>query len=138
MVFGVPSVVIGMLIREACYRPMGRLFTFQIAIRPNHKIIDTGPYGIVRHPSYTGAIFLITGGVFVAIGPQAYIRSCGLMSSSITLKVLAWVWTVYSSYILYSLLRRGPVEDRGLHDHFGKEWENYASRVPYMYIPGVI
>jgi protein-S-isoprenylcysteine O-methyltransferase Ste14 len=27
-----------------------------------HKVISTGPYGIVRHPMYSGAIFLFTGG----------------------------------------------------------------------------
>ena len=34
-------------------RALGRLFRFELAILPGHKLIKHGPYSVVRHPSYT-------------------------------------------------------------------------------------
>ncbi|KIJ50365.1 hypothetical protein M422DRAFT_147022, partial [Sphaerobolus stellatus SS14] len=42
LVIGFLSLVIGMLIHLVCYHAMGKHFTFQITIRPNHQLIDTG------------------------------------------------------------------------------------------------
>ncbi|KIJ41717.1 hypothetical protein M422DRAFT_229527 [Sphaerobolus stellatus SS14] len=131
-------IAIGRSIREACYSSLGKFFTIEIAIRPNHELVDTGPYGIVRHPSYTGGIFLVAGGILAGIGSDSYLNSCGWMSTSILLNALALSWAAYTSFLLYSLLRRGPVEDHILYERFGKDWESYARRVPYMYIPGII
>jgi len=36
------------------------------------------------------------------------------------------------------MITRLPVEDEFLHKHFGKEWEEYARRVSYRMIPGII
>ncbi|KAJ8509106.1 hypothetical protein ONZ45_g8690 [Pleurotus djamor] len=44
------------LYRRHCFAVLGRHFTFDLAIRKNHKLITSGPYSIVRHPSYTCAL----------------------------------------------------------------------------------
>ncbi|TCU72522.1 isoprenylcysteine carboxyl methyltransferase (ICMT) family protein [Bradyrhizobium sp. R2.2-H] len=46
---------------------LGKFWSNTITHKEDHRVIDTGPYGIVRHPIYTGLIFgmLVTG---VAIG----------------------------------------------------------------------
>ncbi|CAF4350854.1 unnamed protein product, partial [Rotaria sordida] len=31
---------------------LGAFFTFELTIRSTHKLIKTGPYAYVRHPSY--------------------------------------------------------------------------------------
>jgi protein-S-isoprenylcysteine O-methyltransferase Ste14 len=36
---------------------LGDLWSGTIARKEGHRIIDTGPYGLVRHPIYTGIIF---------------------------------------------------------------------------------
>jgi protein-S-isoprenylcysteine O-methyltransferase Ste14 len=33
----------------------------EAAIAANHRLVDTGPYRIVRHPSYTGALMAFLG-----------------------------------------------------------------------------
>ncbi len=38
---------------------LGRLWSASITLKPDHKVVDTGPYGIVRHPMYTGAFVSI-------------------------------------------------------------------------------
>jgi protein-S-isoprenylcysteine O-methyltransferase Ste14 len=40
---------------------LGRFFTVNVAIAANHRLIDTGPYRFVRHPSYTGALMAFLG-----------------------------------------------------------------------------
>lgn len=60
-VFGTLLTGLGGYIRYRCYRALGRLFTFEMSIRNDHKLITDGPYGIVRHPGYTGILFTITG-----------------------------------------------------------------------------
>ena len=53
--------ILGGLIRYTCYRALGRMFTFEMSIRRNHKLIMSGPYAIVRHPSYVGSILVVSG-----------------------------------------------------------------------------
>lgn len=36
---------------------LGRLWSGQVTRKTDHRIVDTGPYGIVRHPIYTGILF---------------------------------------------------------------------------------
>ena len=57
-------VVSGAVIRYWCrFREMGRHFTFHITLLENHKLVTTGPYSIVRHPSYAGTILMAVGQV---------------------------------------------------------------------------
>jgi len=46
---------------------LGRLWSNGITRKENHRVVDTGPYGLVRHPIYTGQIFaILTTGIAVA------------------------------------------------------------------------
>jgi protein-S-isoprenylcysteine O-methyltransferase Ste14 len=35
---------------------LGRLWSSSVTKKPDHRVVDTGPYAIVRHPIYTGII----------------------------------------------------------------------------------
>ena len=35
---------------------LGRTWSWGVTIKQSHRIVDTGPYGLVRHPIYTGVI----------------------------------------------------------------------------------
>ncbi|KAF8487789.1 hypothetical protein JB92DRAFT_3254663 [Gautieria morchelliformis] len=48
----------GALIRLWCFKALGTLVTYQITTRPDHKLITSGPYAIVHHPSYTRMVLL--------------------------------------------------------------------------------
>src|SRR6266550_9637846 len=58
---------------------LGRFWSNAITHKEGHQVIDTGPYGLVRHPIYTGLIFgmLVTG---VAVGTVTAILGAVLIS----------------------------------------------------------
>jgi len=35
---------------------LGRLWSSAVTRKQNHRVVDTGPYGLVRHPIYTGIL----------------------------------------------------------------------------------
>ncbi|KAF8512161.1 hypothetical protein BU17DRAFT_54172, partial [Hysterangium stoloniferum] len=123
---------IGGLIRIWCYKALGTLFTLEITIRPNHKLVTWGPYAYLRHPSYTGILFLTSGTVLTTLGANDYANTCGIMA-----KFPDESWGVWAFYVIYALFSRGPVEDAELKKAFGKEWCDYAQRVVYRCIPGI-
>jgi protein-S-isoprenylcysteine O-methyltransferase Ste14 len=46
---------------------LGRFWSNAITRKEGHRVIDTGPYGLVRHPIYTGLIAaMLATGVAVA------------------------------------------------------------------------
>lgn len=56
---------------------LGRLWSGSVTRKRDHRIVDTGPYGFVRHPIYTGLIFaaFATGmlrGTMVALAGAAF------------------------------------------------------------------
>ena len=51
----------GAVIRILSYRALGHMFTFEMTIRRDHKLVTTGPYAWVRHPGYTGILCFVVG-----------------------------------------------------------------------------
>ena len=53
---------------------LGQLWSAFVTRKSDHHIIDTGPYGIVRHPIYTGiivatiAVAIVKGTLFAVAG----------------------------------------------------------------------
>jgi len=133
---GVTLLSIGVLIRIWCYKALGTLFTYEITIRPDHKLVTWGPYAYVRHPSYTGSLFLLSGTVVTTLGASSYANTCGIMTN-FTIRWVLRLWGVWTFYVIYALFSRGPVEDAELKKAFGKEWSDYARRVAYRCIPGI-
>jgi protein-S-isoprenylcysteine O-methyltransferase Ste14 len=60
-VCGFLLTVLGGYVRFRCYRELGHLFTFEMSIRKDHRLITIGPYSIVRHPGYAGVLFTMGG-----------------------------------------------------------------------------
>jgi protein-S-isoprenylcysteine O-methyltransferase len=58
---GVAVMIGGLLIRWYSIIYLGRFFTVNVAIIADHRLIDTGPYRRIRHPSYTGALLAFLG-----------------------------------------------------------------------------
>ncbi|OBZ67953.1 hypothetical protein A0H81_12487 [Grifola frondosa] len=109
----------GGFIRIQCYRTLGRFFTYELALRNNHRLVTSGPYGVARwdislsckrrhmaHGVYGGAL-----------------QECG------------YAWTAWTVYTLVNLVKRTPTEDKVLRKSFGKEWVSWAESVPYRLIP---
>jgi protein-S-isoprenylcysteine O-methyltransferase Ste14 len=80
-----------------------------------HKVIDTGPYAIVRHPLYLGALFLFAG---IPLTLGSFWSFIPAVTATLTLIV------------------RTVLEDRTLHKEL-QGYKEYAARVPHRLIPGV-
>ncbi|KAI0767697.1 ICMT-domain-containing protein [Fomes fomentarius] len=138
-----PSFILGFLlmgigaaIRKTCYDTLGRFFTFQLAIFKDHKLVTTGPYAVVRHPSYTAFLMANTGLLLLEFGPGSYVWESGVLQTAWK-AVLCGVWAVIVLSFHLSVLRRIPKEDRVLKKEFGQEWEAWARNTPYKLIPYV-
>lgn len=60
-VIGVVIAWGGMLLRLWAVLTLGRFFTTKVQVRPEQRVITTGPYRFVRHPSYLGLLILFFG-----------------------------------------------------------------------------
>ncbi|KAJ8480995.1 hypothetical protein ONZ51_g6289 [Trametes cubensis] len=69
----------GGLLRLACYRTLGRFFTYEITIRQDHRLVTSGPYSIVRHPSYLAIILIVVGNLLCFLGPGSWLRESGIL-----------------------------------------------------------
>lgn len=146
----------------ACYRELGRLFTYELTIREKHTLVTSGPYSIVRHPSYSAlplhhaqthlliiynrrhiVMVILAGCAILAIGmsiyhlsPGTYWTDSSLMQQTYFGKLVALLWTVI---LVYSALvfMRAEKEDKMLKEEFGKEWEAWAERTKWRFIPWV-
>ena len=58
---GLLTMIAGSLLRRHCFRVLGNFFTGAVTIQKDHRVIDTGAYRFVRHPSYTAALLIVLG-----------------------------------------------------------------------------
>jgi protein-S-isoprenylcysteine O-methyltransferase Ste14 len=64
---------------------LGRLWSGSVTRKEGHHVVDTGPYGLVRHPIYTGLI-LATIATGTAVGTLPSLGGVVLMTLGIWLK----------------------------------------------------
>ena len=106
----------GILIRFIAIRTLGRFFTCVVTIRTDQRIVDTGLYKYVRHPSYTGAL-LAHAGLGLAFG--------------------SWISLALSTIpFLIAALYRMRVEEAALKEVFGDEYSRYVEHTERL-IPGI-
>jgi protein-S-isoprenylcysteine O-methyltransferase Ste14 len=94
-----------------------RYFSGMVRIQTdrNHRVTSTGPYRLIRHPGYTGA--LIT-----------YLATPFLLDA---------VWALLPALLLtIVLVIRTQLEDRTLHEKL-EGYRDYAGRVRYRLLPGI-
>jgi len=125
----------GSLLRLNCYRALGKFFTWELSVKHDQTLVTWGPYGVVRHPSYTGAVIMSVGAAFCHLGHGSWFAECIGMSTFGT-NFFAVLWATWLSLILpYMLFSRVDREDGALRKHFGEQWEDYAKLTPYKMVP---
>ncbi|KAJ8693286.1 hypothetical protein PTI98_010522 [Pleurotus ostreatus] len=134
-VLGASVTVLAGLLRWWCFSELGRLFDFQFNIKPDHQLVTSGPYSFVRHPSYTGIFASFIGATIYMYSPGHWLRACG--SSSTVGMAVSVLWGLNFAICFYGLGTRMGAEDEGLRRRFGKEWDEFAQRVPFRLIPGI-
>ena len=136
LLLGAFVTTVGAVIRSYCYRALGRYFTFQLSLRreQGQGLCTSGPYAVVRHPSYTGLIMTIAAFTLWTVGPGSWLRESGWLA---TPAGRAWLWAQATAnvYAVGSLLLRTSVEDEALRKEFREEWEHWACEVPYKILP---
>ena len=113
---GLVIMACGLLLRWWSVATLGRLFTVTVAIRSGHRVIDSGPYRSIRHPSYT-AILLVHLGAALCLGN-------------------AWSLLMLTIPTTAALLRRISVEEDVLLRNLGAAYREYMSRTKRL-IPGL-
>src|SRR5438128_10228987 len=53
---GIFLMFLGVLVRQYAIAILGRFFSLSVQISEDHKVVEKGPYRLVRHPSYTGVL----------------------------------------------------------------------------------
>lgn len=106
----------GIAIRWYAIVHLGRLFTVDVAIASDHRLVESGPYRLVRHPSYSGALL-----AFLGLG----ICLCNFAS------VAALVVPT-----LLVFLRRIQVEEAALSAALGDPYRDYMRRTKRL-IPAI-
>ncbi|KAF9071094.1 hypothetical protein BDP27DRAFT_1446582 [Rhodocollybia butyracea] len=133
---GTILAVAGGYTRYLCYRELGHLFTFEMSIMKEHKLITTGPYALVRHPAYTGLLCTIVGIVLLHGASGSWVIECRVLDFTLG-RAMVMIFLVVTSLITIGLLKRIPKEDEALAQKFGQEWKDWAQRVPFRLFWGV-
>ncbi len=96
---------------------VNRFFSAVVRIQAErgHRVIDQGPYSIIRHPGYVGMI-VVCPAAALALGSWWALVPAGLYSALI--------------------LRRVVAEDQFLHEHL-PGYVDYAKRVKFRIAPGI-
>jgi len=133
---GMVFVISAGLLRFQCYRTLGRFFTFVVSIRKGHQLVTTGPYSIVRHPSYAASLLITIGMILWFTSRGAWLMESGVLAT-IAGRTVAFGVMAGASGVTASVCRRVPLEEELLKNRFKEEWEVWARRVPYALIPWV-
>jgi len=94
---------------------LGNRFSGLVAIQPGHRLVTTGVYRVIRHPSYLGLLITSLGWAL------AFRSGVGL---------------VLTALLIPALIARINSEERLLSGEFGDEYESYRARTSRL-IPGL-
>jgi protein-S-isoprenylcysteine O-methyltransferase Ste14 len=115
-VLGVFMVVAG--IAFACWARyvIGSNWSSEVQVKQGHELIQRGPYGLVRHPIYTGLLLAFLG-TAMAVGEWHGLLAVAIIAASFWFKL--------------------RLEERWMRESFGEVYVNYMRRVKAL-IPGVL
>lgn len=109
--------IAGLLLRWWSIWYLGKYFTVNVAVHSDHRLVDTGPYRRLRHPSYTGALLIFAG--------------LGLTSGN---------WAAFAFLVVpitIAFLLRIRVEEAVLEEALGETYRAYRARtqrlLPFIY-----
>src|SRR3954447_7342642 len=116
VVLGALVFALRLVLRGWALRELGRFFKFTVVVQADHRVVDTGPYRLIRHPSYTG-LLIVELGLGIMLGTWLSIPACLLPP-------------------LMAFAIRLVYEERVLADELGDPYRAYMTRTRRL-IPGV-
>jgi protein-S-isoprenylcysteine O-methyltransferase Ste14 len=112
---GLFLMVAGMTLRWYSIWVLGVSFTCDVATRPGQKVVQSGPYRWMRHPSYTGGLLTVLG-----------VLVCCVNLASLAAFILA----------VAGYAHRIRIEERALVTDLGAPYRDYMGRtkrlVPFL------
>ncbi len=113
---GIVLILTGLIIRWTAVFTLRHYFTSNVDILPEHRLVQHGIYGVIRHPAYAGALLSFLG-LGIAFG--------------------SWVsLLVIFLPITAAFLNRIRVEETALREAFGEQYREYCRKTRKL-IPGV-
>jgi protein-S-isoprenylcysteine O-methyltransferase len=110
-------IVVGLSLRLWAIIHLGKFFTVDVGIQSEHRVIQDGPYRLVRHPSYSAAMIAMTG------------------IACLTFNWLGFIAIVAGNLAAFML--RISVEEKVLMSSLGDEYGRYAARtkrlIPWIF-----
>jgi len=91
---------------------LGQNWSGIVTIKQDHELITTGPYALVRHPIYTGLLLAFLGSALAVGG--------------------AFRGALVMALVLFALVRKLRIEERGMRQRFGEAYAVYAKNVPAL------
>lgn len=114
---GLCYCALGLALRWYAIIYLGRFFTVNVAIAADHRLIDSGPYRWIRHPSYAGGLLIVLG--------------FGLCMGNIASLL------IFLACFLIACLRRIQVEEEAQVEALGGPYLDYMQRtrrlIPFVY-----
>jgi len=114
---GLGALGCGGALRLWCFQTLGDYFTFELMTSSDQAVITSGPYKIVRHPSYAGLVLALVGAVTL----MSNWLSLGIATVTTVVSLIAWI----------------KVEEEVLHRELGDAYRTYAAATPHRLIPFV-
>jgi protein-S-isoprenylcysteine O-methyltransferase Ste14 len=91
---------------------LGRLWSSTVTRKEDHRVIDSGPYGLVRHPIYTGVLLAVLATAALR-GTASAVAGTGVLIAAVYIKA--------------------RVEEQFLREQLGAQaYDAYSRRVPML------
>ena len=110
-------IIAGMIIRFTAVWSLGKFFTVNLGIQDNHRLVRTGLYKYIRHPSYSGSLLSFAG-------------FCLSLDNWLSLFIILIP-------VIATFINRINIEETLLLGQFGPEYEEYKRKtkrlIPLIY-----
>jgi len=84
---GMVVLLAGLVLRGWSFKALGQYFTHTVMVSSDQPVIASGPYRVLRHPSYTGIIL-------AAIGIGLASANCADLAGLLLLTLTALLWRI--------------------------------------------
>jgi protein-S-isoprenylcysteine O-methyltransferase Ste14 len=105
---GMVVLLAGLVLRGWSFKALGQYFTHTVMVSSDQPVIASGPYRVLRHPSYTGIIL-------AAIGIGLASANCADLAGLLLLTLTALLWRI-------------RIEEAALMTTLGDRYRAYAAQ----------
>jgi protein-S-isoprenylcysteine O-methyltransferase Ste14 len=105
---GLAMIAGGVGLRRRAVAALGSQFTVRLTVGADHRLVRSGPYGIIRHPNYAGLLLVAFGTALALASPLAGAATVLLWLPAMIARI------VQEEHLLVRSL--GPAYERYAHD----------------------